>query len=141
MARYYGTIGGIDMNKELEDKLNEFLGKIIDGLEQGGEFVLAEIPEVVEQALLWISIKSGVFFALGVIIFMMLIPLYRNLKKNLYKTVGKNRNINENVLFGSMIAVICVLFLSIPLMFLNLQWLQIMIAPKWFIITELGKLL
>ncbi len=55
----------------MEDKANQALENLLDraisGVDQAVEFSQAQIPDVVEQLLLWHATESAIFMALGIL--------------------------------------------------------------------------
>ncbi len=55
------------MNEELQKALGELLGKANDGVDAAGNFLAAELPEVIQQLLTWHIFTSCVWGALFLI--------------------------------------------------------------------------
>lgn len=53
------------MNEQLREALQAFLLRLIEGIEQTGEFVIGEIPDVIQQALVWFATSSALASLLG----------------------------------------------------------------------------
>lgn len=136
---------------DLDKKLVEVLDGVMSATEKGKDFVLAELPDVVSQLLLWYGTYGFIKFMIGV--GMIILALFVN-----KKIFSKGRQI-ENKHFieyeetllrddkghlhgGIMIyLIIMVPYIGVTLAFLNLQWLKIWIAPKIWLIEYTTQLL
>ena len=49
------------MNEELQKALGELLSKANNGINTAGEFLAAELPDVIQQLLMWHSLKSCIY--------------------------------------------------------------------------------
>ena len=123
------------MDEELENTANEALRLIIDNAASAKEFILSELPDVVQQILAWKAVESIAYCVFGAIILMVipaiLYPQWRLRKEILHS--------------GCEIFTIFNLFLLIPLACgiktMNLDWLQIWIAPKVYLIEYASELI
>jgi len=138
------------MNEELKNKLNEFLGKLIEGMEKAGEFAVDQIPDVVQQALTWFAWKSGVGFLAGLFLLSATPFIVKFLKKHWWQK-DKSGSVltwydgtpkaNDAVSIFGGTALVAVIVTGFYLLANNLEWLQILVAPKWFIVSEMSKLI
>ena len=55
------------MSEELQKALEQFLAKIIQGIETAGEFTVEQVPLVIQEALTWYMVSSLVATAVGVL--------------------------------------------------------------------------
>ena len=46
------------MNEQLQEALAELLGKANNGIDTAGNFLASELPEVIQQLLMWHGVKS-----------------------------------------------------------------------------------
>jgi len=118
------------MNEQLENALTELINKSVSGLDATKDFLSAEIPEVITQLLMWHGVHS-----FGLFIIAVLIPLgflIFNLKYWKWM-IPKGKEANWD---GEWIPAISfpmlahVIFFMIFIECVNVQWLQIWIAPK-----------
>ena len=138
------------MNDQVKEALSKFLDKIIQGLETAGQFAYEQVPDVVQQALTWFMVESLVFFTLGLVFLWLAYWINYKIhnKKNgwVHKYYDDGRDPNYyykddgEVACGIVVGVI--LFLSgVWTVACNLEWLKILVAPKWFIVSEMSKLI
>ena len=114
------------MNEQLQLAVNTLIQTSLNAIDKGTTFLSKEIPEVIQQLLLWKAIASFIEFSSGIFLiggtFAWLIYQYK------YWTTP----IETHPL------VILNLFCVIPLIYgiscINLIWLQIWIAPKLYLI-------
>lgn len=56
------------MNEQLQQALATILGKTMEGIDASVAFMQAELPDVIQQLLLWYGVKSAIMCTLGFII-------------------------------------------------------------------------
>ena len=133
------------MEAVLQLAILELLEKSITAMEATGEFMADQIPEVVYQLLFWHGVKSGILCLIGILLFVATVKI----------DIRQLKWINENVSTteipetrweswegGSMVVPFVLVNGSyhafvLPILlleFLNLQWLQIWLAPKAWLI-------
>lgn len=127
------------MNEETTNVLDQALANVLiqasEGIEKASEFVLAEIPDVAAQALLWYGTYHFLMFLLG----LALIPGFYQVYKKIYLFVKSIDDEEHRVLayiICGMVGGILVIPLSVLycLDLINLTWLKIWIAPKLWMI-------
>lgn len=121
------------MNIEsLNAALVAVLNKAISAAEKGGEFLAEQIPDVVNQLLMWHMMKGIVMLLGSLLVFGLFVyfsvKLWRYLKTP-YAEVD------------AIMAILPLGLLWIPIVALfNLTWLQILIAPKVYLIEYAASL-
>lgn len=118
------------MNEELQKALAEILNSAIDAK----DFLLSEMPDVINQLLWWHGVKSGLLCLFGAVILLMVY----NISMRIHNKI-KNKYWDETVylavaFIGGLVSVIATFEL------INLDWLQILIAPKLYLIEYAAKL-
>lgn len=127
------------MNEELQKVLAELIGSTIEAK----DFLLSELPDVINQLLWWHGIKSLLSFAAAMVMAAIHVKVtkvvFRSIRdKNsyLYKTL-EGWNTSDALGFSALLGII----LLIPsALLLSLDWLQILIAPKLYLIEYAAKL-
>lgn len=51
------------MNEQLEQAITKLIEKALNGIDAAGDFMAGEIPEVVNQLLVWHAVESFIWFA------------------------------------------------------------------------------
>ena len=133
----------------LEDKLLEVIDGILEATKAGASFAMEQIPDVVQQALTWHMIESLLFFSLGIILLIVAVKWYHFVfnKKNgvahNFNSKGEIQNHywNEGPMVGFVVLSFITTLTALPLVFCNLNWLMILVAPKWFLVTKFAALL
>ncbi len=92
------------MDDELKNKLNEFLGTMIDGMEKAGEFAVDQIPDVVQQALTWFAVSSGVGFGFGLLVIIASAILTRWTTKDFW-VKNKDGSVKVNLLMKERLSL------------------------------------
>lgn len=105
-------------------------GDVVNGVKTVGtkaiDFASEQIPDVIHQLLLWKFTISLIWFSTGVI---SLILLGIGLKKYWDTDIDIEIKAISTVFFGGLIG-----FASLAIIFTNLTWLKIWIAPKLFLL-------
>ncbi len=127
------------MNEQLQLAVNTLIQTSLNTIDKGTTFLSNQIPEVIQQLLLWKAIDSFIEFSFGIFIiggiFAWLIYQYKYWTTTVTATWGekKIRFLSETGAF-SLLNIL----LIIPLLYgsscINLIWLQIWIAPKLYLI-------
>lgn len=143
------------MNGQAQEVLTEMLQRVLNGVDSAVEFSQAQIPDVVEQLLMWRMLQSlfpMLFFSFLTII--LTYTTYRFMKTEGWVEVEQKRRkeadkqYRENqadYILGVEISAYTSLTLSVvsALIFvcnLNLTWLQIWIAPKLYLLEYAAEL-
>lgn len=137
------------MSEELQKALEDFLAKVINGIETAGEFALEQVPLVIQEALTWYMVSSLAATAVGVLLLGGAIWLTHRTfnKKNgwshKYQEDGTLLSKFDNgLLTGIGLFAYPIMALSGLIIILNnTEWLMVLVAPKWFIVTEMAKLI
>ncbi len=127
------------MNEQLQLAVSTLIQTSLNAIDKGTTFLSNQIPEVIQQLLLWKAIASFIEFSSGIFIiggiFAWLIYQYKYWKTTVKTTGGekKIRLLSETGAFSLLH-----IFLIFPLLYgsscINLIWLQIWIAPKLYLI-------
>ena len=117
----------------LEQALTEILQKAVSGVEKGVGFLQTELPEAVSQLLLWHFWKSLIFNVLGLIIIITVVFF----AKRAWILFGKIED--EPVILLPLISFMIMTTLSLVLF--DIVWLQILIAPKLYLIEYAAELI
>ena len=127
------------MNEQLQLAVSTLIQTSLNAIDKGTAFLSNQIPEVIQQLLLWKAIASFIEFSSGIFliggIFAWLIYQYKYWTTEIEGNyISKKLRIEEDS--GSL--SILNIFLIIPLLYgsscSNLIWLQIWIAPKLYLI-------
>lgn len=114
--------------QQLQNALINFVNLITQTVEEGKDFAVAQMPDVINQLLYWNFTKSFLLFLLSItLIGLSLGGIVYSIRKM----------IKENYVFKDIhVAIIFVASLLImPSIFLfSIEWLKILIAPKIFVL-------
>lgn len=128
-------------NDPLKAALVEIIQKCLNGIDKGVDFLNAQLPDVIEQLLMW-KMWESIAINLIVLIFAFLIPLVlviRNFKKGFAELTNDEISscgflllVGGVWMFLGSIILLCVA---------NSIWLQILIAPKIYLIEYVAELI
>ena len=130
------------MNEQLQQALLQLIEKSLLAVEKGAEFLGDEIPDVINQLLLWYSIKSFLFFLTGVGIGYVTVRYCKRFHAG-YTQELKDRSTphTDSDWFAAwMFTGVIGGFLTAYCIFINLDWLQILVAPKIWLIEYAADL-
>ena len=148
------------MNEQLQKALIDLIGKASNGIDVSVSFLSAEIPDVIHQLLLWYAARSAIEFFVGVIIISFGVKIF-NMKIGVSKDSAKkdyedgklwtrycgSAKITSTEYDAIMMmpdywkAKVLGVFVSmIGTILVNIDWLQIWIAPKIWLIEYTSQL-
>ena len=126
------------MNEQLQTALLEIITKVTKGVDSSVDFLSAEIPDVVRQLLMWYAVKGAILCMIGVAVVVIWVTVEVKVVKHL-----KAERVDHDVWFLGywMLGSIARLAPSFSaLTTLNLDWLQIWVAPKIWLIEYVSSL-
>ena len=127
------------MNEQLQLAVSTLIQTSLNAIDKGTTFLSNQIPEVIQQLLLWKAVASFIEFSSGIFIiggiFAWLIYQYKYWTTTVTTEWGKKK---VRLLDDAGPFSLLNIFLIIPLIYgsscINLIWLQIWIAPKLYLI-------
>jgi len=127
------------MNEQLQTALTDLINKSLAGVDATKDFLVDEIPDVVQQLLWWHGIYNFILFLFGILyffsIFSIVLMVYRKNKEGIKQFDG------EEVFFFSLFGPIFLFIIFLPVLFtMNLTWFQIWIAPKVWLLEYATRL-
>ena len=143
------------MNEQLQNQLVEILQSVSTSVGDAKEFMIAELPDVVQQVLSWYTVLSVVENIIAIILLVLIMYVIRNMlikpesmstanviqrlsfMKDNYAEKGIDHS--PGVLLAAAAAV---LMFAVAMSKLNIVFLKILIAPKLWLIeyaATLGK--
>lgn len=133
----------------LEETLAEMLNKTMAGIDAGTEFLSAELPDVIQQAILWHLTYTGILFVFSVIAAIALIKvdiyIYKRGMREEGWLVNHNGKLDENafvlgyLFLGSLVRGAT--WVALVITPFNLVWLKIWIAPKLWLVEYSASLI
>lgn len=130
------------MNEQLQNALAEIIQKAIATGEAAAEFLVAETPDVVYQLLLWYGVKTAVLFFTGLAIWLIVACILRDMLRN-PKRWKIDPSKDGTTFCMATIYVICgpvLIAAGLELTSNNYDWLQILIAPKIWLLEYAAEL-
>ncbi|MGL5223581.1 MAG: hypothetical protein ACRC8I_11770 [Plesiomonas shigelloides] len=126
------------MNEQLQTALLEIITKVTKGVDASVDFLSAEIPDVVHQLLMWYAVKGAVLCMIGIAVVVVWVIAEMKVVKHL-KAEQAARDVwfLGYGLLGSLARLVP--FFSARTT-INLDWLQIWIAPKIWLIEYVSSL-
>ena len=130
------------MNEQLQKALSDLINKGISGIDATKDFLVSELPDVIQQLLIWHGVRNLIMCVIGLSILITgSILFYKVLIKKYGKAMWKEFD-NGMEPLGIFIYALLTLPVLIPsCILINLEWLQIWIAPKVWLIEYAGKLI
>ena len=124
------------MNEELQKAVTEMLNSALSAK----DFLVGELPEYVEQLLVWKSVESFIFFIVAATVMMHTIRFIKRIKnivESANHTYASDRDMHYVLLYlcafifgGGALIALCS----------NMDWLQIWIAPKVWLVEYAASL-
>lgn len=125
------------MNEQLQNALTEILNKANSGIDAGVGFLSDQIPDVIHQLLVWKAVMSGLSMITAIITFSAISYVY----VKFFRVVS--RWSKEGELFDhpeAMFAIFGLFLYLIPFGLFSLDWLQIWLAPKIYLVEYAAQL-
>lgn len=123
------------MNEQLQKALTTLLDKSLNAV----DFMVAELPEVIQQLLLWKMWEYLICNAAGIILMIVVIVACIKGTKAILKSKEKSDYGMEEMFFIPM-SIGAVVFSIMSCSLVNIVWLQILIAPKVYLIEYAASL-
>ena len=125
------------MNEQLQAAITALIEKASNGADAGFAFLTAEIPDVVYQLLLWHGVKS---FVTSIIV-LLLIPVWVYFDRKVYHVACKSDDDGDLWLgWGVWGCILRIPAFILACTYLSIDWLQILIAPKVWLIEYVASL-
>lgn len=119
---------------ELEKVLVDAIQKTQEGVGKAVDFAVDQAPEIVQQTLYWYAAKSFLLMLLGITVICITIKLF--LKAIREEWPINNEDMWVFLCIGGFIASV----VSTIVIFENMDWLQIIIAPKLWLLEYAASL-
>lgn len=133
------------MNEQLQQAVTTMIQQALEAFNKGASFMAAEIPDVVNQLLMWHAIRSAAMTALGVLILVVfVVTSYYQVKWWVAKDPNSRYDERRiNMAYGSavLLNLIWILPVAFAISIINLTWLQIWIAPKVWLIEYAARMI
>lgn len=138
------------MNENLENAVTELINKSLQGIDSTQKFLTSEVPDVINQLLVWKFFESFIFCLLGMLI--LFGTIFFNWKQYKYwkgltdEQIKKLRpeftdyrdeklDVGAILIFNILNFIPCL----ISALLINIKWLQIWVAPKVWLIEYMKK--
>ena len=137
------------MNENLEAAVAKLINKSLEGMGQASEFIVSETPEVIQQLMTWYMVKSALLCAIGVILFFLTIHIFKkysgvgekcNNEPSKHKWTLTNDDYGDLSIHAIFSAVTLLMLIFTFISMINIEWLQIIIAPKVWLIEYAADL-
>ncbi len=125
------------MNETLQNAVAELLKKTLSSVESAGAFLASETPEYVNQLMNWHFISSLALFILFILLSIALVVAGVYFSK-FAMSLEKDK---EEVLALTIVVPLFSFVLCVVGILNNLAWLQIMIAPKVWLVSYITGLI
>ena len=120
------------MNDDLQKALAEILNKSTKGVEASVGFLQRELPDVIQQLLIWHGVKSAIFFVISMLATVL---MAWGTKRIWVWARAEDDGSEPLVVFPAFLVGVSFLFCVN-----QLDWLQIMVAPKLYLIEYAASL-
>lgn len=126
------------MDEQLQKALAEIIGKVNGGIDGAASFMSAQIPDAVSQLLMWYATKSAIMCSLAVIVMIAWFFAERYAIKALR---AGNADVEDwAIVYGLLGSIARIMPIMFFWSYLNLDWLQILLAPKIWLIEYAASL-
>ena len=121
----------------LNEKLTELLIWIEEGVKTSKDFVAEQAPLYIQELLAWNFWISLIYWCISLAL--LYLPIYTIIRLLRGKFTWKDEDCTKEpiLIFGGLIF----LFIGAPTFFNNLDWFQITVAPRVWLVEYLQKML
>lgn len=136
----------MSINDQLQQSLSQILDQAVSGVQAGVSLISAELPDVIHQLLLWKMIESLIWCVVGVVFTVVAIRWFVKSSGRGQEDGRKYKPTLTHDEFGDIAPWIPVSILpllaivAIAHSTINITWLQILIAPKVYLIEHAASL-
>lgn len=131
------------MNDELQNQLAAALQATIEAAGTAKDFLAAELPDVVQQLLLWKMAHSIVISLIGIVVFI-IVPwlIFRGYRRSSqYDALPDESSYRfDKSDFMTLRILLQIVFGLLSFIPINFTWLQIWLAPKVYLIEYAARL-
>lgn len=122
------------MNEQLQETVNTILTKALSIADETGEFLVEQVPDVVNQLLIWEATASAIGMASWIII----VFLY---SRGCVRLWNSDHDVQSaDVLGGMVIFGILMSLLLLVIIEVSFDWLKILVAPKLYLLEYAATL-
>lgn len=131
------------MEKQLEQAVSSLITTALNTFEEGAGFLSEQLPDVIQQLLIWKAIESFIYTCLSIFLFGFYIYAVKRGLKAVQKGVENSPYDEETMYFLFCVAVVVLGLITLLTSFkcFSMTWLQILVAPKIFLIEYAATLL
>lgn len=125
------------MDKQLQQAVSSLIEKSLSAFEKGADFMAAQLPDVVQQLLLWhLALSATKAVAAVLLLVVLVVATYKG-----HKWAMACKGYTDPWFFFTMGSALGWGVGATALSFLwNLTWLQIWVAPKIFLIEYAARM-
>lgn len=136
------------MNEELQQAVAALINKAVGGVEATTEFLSGELPDYIYQLLMWYGISSLVQAVFGVVLLFYTVHYTKKLGKCIYKGLQEKKEWawdGKHTTFGYVVswfglAITAFIAFLVAISNINIEWLQIWIAPKVWLVDYAAEM-
>lgn len=125
--------------EQMQMAVANIINKAASGIDGATAFIIEETPEVVQQMLTWYTVKSTILFVIGSLMIILIVPIWKKVVIPFANKMDDGRGGFGLSMMGS--GLLMLIYFTISASLINFQWLQIMIAPKVWLIEYASKLI
>lgn len=132
----------MELNENTKNILEEFLVDTISGINKVVEFSVEQIPDVLQQLLIWHCVHSAVVNIITILVVISSWYAYIRLYNYHVKKYGPMENADGTWIHFMVVGSIMLFFITTfaPLN-LNLTWLKIWVAPKLYLLEYAANII
>lgn len=124
------------MNEELQKAVTEMLTSVIDATGTASGFLQSELPDYVNQLLAWKALESGALFFIGIVLAFCLIYF----PKKIIVKINEGKKHDRAGYFCILTLACFVVFVFSVVYLLNWDWVQILVAPKAYLVEYAAQM-
>lgn len=123
------------MNEKLQEALAKILEKTTKGVEGSIELLSGELPELINQILIWYALESFIWFSIGAAGLVAFKVKFKAISA--YRESVDDYDLSYGASYAGQVAWIII---STTLTLSNYTWIKILVAPKLYLIEYAARM-
>ena len=126
------------MNEELQKALGQLLSKANNGIDAANGFLVAELPDVIQQLLMWHGTYNLIVFLMCIIAPVIAYKSSVSIANKTFCADGEEAFDYPHIIIP--ITIMNIVIVAVCMARINVEWLQIYIAPKVWLLEYAANL-
>lgn len=124
----------------LDTALATAVNKAISVAGDTTDFLAGQLPDFITQLLMWHAVYSAIWCGISLVLFSLARVFYRWGVKQTTRTLPNGETTVDEEIIPVVLCTALIIAVGMMFFFSNLEWLQILVAPKVFLVEYAAQL-